>query len=217
MKIIIIGYSGSGKTTLATELSEKLGYIVFHVDDIMYNAGNQCKAEDAMRAMESYMDMCREDEWIIDGYRWQCIKEEWMAETDLIIFLNIGKWTCFWSALMRYIKSYACGIIKRIKRYMAHNVENVESPHKDGNKTVGKEQRHISFDSKSFQYIYDKLKKTIWHLCYIIRVEHIRENERYYMKIGEHYPEKFIVLKSRKEVERFLEAALNQKNKKSTD
>lgn len=211
MKIIIIGYSGSGKTTLATKLGEMYGCVVFHVDDIMYDAnGNQCKAEDAMRAMESCMAMSQEDGWIIDGYRWQCIKEEWIAETDHIIFLNIGKWTCFWGVLVRYAKGYAHGTIKRIKRYRTQEEhgktwDNVKFPHKNGDKIVERGmQRRSSFIGESFRHICDEIKRMIRHLCYIIRVEHIHENEYYYIEIGEHYPEKFIVLRSRRAVKRFL-------------
>lgn len=198
MRLVIIGYSGAGKTTLAKALSEALGCGVLHVDEEMcgFFSGRR-KASEAMRAAESRMAALQGADWIIDGYRPECIKREWLSEASRIVFLDLGKWTCFWRVFRRQNNSYYQWAIHQTKKNLRSNRKPQEQP-------AGTDTK------KPISYYVHYMFNDIRHLTNIIRKGHRPEIRAYYMGIGGEWPEKFTVLRTKKEVRQF-QAAL-QKN-----
>ena len=166
MKIVIIGYSGAGKTTLANALAEALKCGVFHVDSAMYDGSEQRGAPVAMAIAEQRMNTLRNGGWIIDGYREQCVKEAWLEESDRMIFLNIGKWTCFWRIVKRYIRSFILWIRGCMLKILKPARQAAGQP------PVPDGISHIP--------MYLMPMNILRHLDYIIREEHSSKFEAYY-------------------------------------
>lgn len=196
MKIVIIGYSGAGKTTLANALAEALKCGVFHVDSAMYDGSEQRKAPAAMAIAEQRMSTLGNGGWIIDGYREQCVKEAWLEESDRMIFLNIGKWTCFWRIVKRYIRSFILWIRGCMLKIL-----------KSARQAAGQPP---ATDRISHIPMYLMPMNILRHLDYIIREEHSSKFEAYYMGIGGRYSEKFVVMRTQREINRFREVLLKE-------
>ncbi len=103
MKISIIGYSGAGKSTTARTLGEKLGIPVLHLDTVYHMPGWQVRSnEDSIAIVSEFM--AKNDSWIIDGNYKAIIQRQRFEQSDLIIFFDFNRLTCFWRAFARYLK-----------------------------------------------------------------------------------------------------------------
>ena len=105
MKIAIIGHSGSGKSTLAAFLGEKYALPVLHVDTIHFLPGwVERETEDELALMQSFLDLNAQRGWVIDGNYRKLEYDRRMEEADRIIYMNFGRFTCFWRAFKRSVK-----------------------------------------------------------------------------------------------------------------
>lgn len=181
---------------MANALAEALGCKVFHVDDAMYEGMEQRKAPAAMAIAEARMADMESGGWIIDGYREQCVKEEWLREADQTVFLNIGKWTCFWSIAGRDVKGYLSAVPRLTARILK------PARQADGPQTAASGKKPVSAMTC--------ICKDIQHLGYCLRVEHSPKFESYYMETGGRCSRKFTVLRTRKEIDHFREAILRE-------
>ena len=103
MKISIIGYSGAGKSTTARTLGEKLGIPVLHLDTVYHMPGWQVRSnEDSITIVSEFM--AKNDSWIIDGNYKAIIQRQRFEQSDLIIFFDFNRFTCFARAFGRYLK-----------------------------------------------------------------------------------------------------------------
>lgn len=99
MKIQIIGYSGSGKSTLARKLGEIVNLPVLHMDSTRFY-GDWQERSDVEQTEIVRAFIAANDSWVIDG-NFTSIATERFGITDITIFLDFGKWRCFWSAYRR--------------------------------------------------------------------------------------------------------------------
>ena len=156
--------------------------------------GEQRNAPEAMSAAEARMSAIQGGSWIIDGYRVECVKEAWLAEADRIVFLSLGRWTCFRRTFKQYLVDW---VNKRRRRRRAKRPDTACPAGQKAPGGGGKKRP-----------LYMVCYRIIWHLNYILLVEHSPKFEAFYMGVGGRYPEKFVVLRSQKEIDRFQKAAL---------
>lgn len=104
MKISIIGYSGSGKSTLAAAFGHRYGLPVLHLDRVQFAPGwaerdrNQ-KLED----VEHFLDQNPEG-WVMDGNYTNLWYDRRLRESDLIFFLDFGRWVCLRRVVSRFVR-----------------------------------------------------------------------------------------------------------------
>ena len=102
MKIQIIGYSGSGKSTLAVALHEITGIPVLHMDSARFYGDWQERTDEQQACMVADF-MAANDSWIIDG-NYLSVALERFSASDITIFLDFGRWQCFFAAYRRFRK-----------------------------------------------------------------------------------------------------------------
>ena len=97
-KIIIIGSPGSGKSWLSKRIAEITGLPLIHLDkeyhlpDWGKPSGEEWDAK--------IQDFISREKWIIDG-NYNRTMEPRFAAAELVIWLNINRWVCMWSAARR--------------------------------------------------------------------------------------------------------------------
>lgn len=99
MKIEVIGYSGSGKSTLAKKLGELYGIPVLHMDNTKFYGNWEERTEEEQTAMvQKFLD--ENESWVIDGnYTKICTQR--FEQTDMTIYLNFNRFSCYFAALKR--------------------------------------------------------------------------------------------------------------------
>ena len=103
MRISIIGYSGAGKSTAARMLGEKLGIPVLHLDTVYHMPGWQVRPnEESIDIVSKFMT--DNDSWIMDGNYKAIIQQQRFEQSDIIIFFDFDRITCFCRAFGRYLK-----------------------------------------------------------------------------------------------------------------
>lgn len=103
MKISVLGYSGSGKSTLARMLGEKYGAEVLHFDAIHWLPGWQMNTkEEKLRLTEEFLNT--HDSWVIDGNYSKFFLERRLSESDEIVMLLFGRFSCLARVIKRYLK-----------------------------------------------------------------------------------------------------------------
>lgn len=98
-RIVIVGNNGSGKSYLATKLSTITGLPLIHLDSEFWKPDwEQPTREEWSRRQRELTSM---PEWIIDGTHMSTLDIRFQ-KADLIIFINVNRWICMMSVLMRY-------------------------------------------------------------------------------------------------------------------
>ena len=101
MKISVMGYSGSGKSTLSRLLGDKYGAEVLHLDAVHWLPGwKENTPEEKLRVIGKFLDS--HDAWVIDGNYKKYHLDRRLDESDRIILLLFGRFSC----LVRVIKRY---------------------------------------------------------------------------------------------------------------
>ncbi len=104
MKIAVFGYSGSGKSTLAGKLAEKYEVPVLYLDCVHWLPGwveNEKSVKE--NAVEAFLES--NESWLIDGTYKKLFFERRMDEADLVVFMSLGRFTCFYRVLKRYFQN----------------------------------------------------------------------------------------------------------------
>ncbi|OPZ79014.1 MAG: topology modulation protein [Alphaproteobacteria bacterium ADurb.Bin438] len=99
-KITIIGCAGAGKSTLATKLSLITKLPLFHLDKEYFGKNWQKPDKEAFKSRLD--EIINKDEWIIDGNYYSYLDQR-LKLVDLVIFLNVPSYICFFRALKRMI------------------------------------------------------------------------------------------------------------------
>ncbi len=102
-KIIILGSPGAGKSTFSFALAEKMGFPLYHLDQIFWRPGwvNIEKEEfDAAVA-----EVLKKDAWIIDGNYNRTIPMR-LEACDTVFFLDYPRLVCFFGVIRRVLGSY---------------------------------------------------------------------------------------------------------------
>ena len=105
LKIAIIGHSGSGKSTLAAFLGERFSVPVLHIDTIHFLPDwVERQREDERAIMRAFLDENDKTGWVIDGNYTKLEYERRLEECDLLIYMNFGRFDCFFRAWRRSLK-----------------------------------------------------------------------------------------------------------------
>ncbi|MBI5621503.1 AAA family ATPase [Candidatus Falkowbacteria bacterium] len=99
-KILVIGSGGSGKSTLAKELSKKLNLPLIALDQYYWKPGWVRPEKEEWRKKVS--ELVDQDSWIMDG-NYQSTLDIRFPKSDVIIFLDINRFICFWRMWKRRI------------------------------------------------------------------------------------------------------------------
>ena len=97
-KIIIIGSGGSGKSTFAKQLGAITGLPVIHLDNEFWQPNWAETPRDEW--IEKQKQFISDDKWIIDG-NYGSTMELRFAAAELVIFLDINRLVCVYSAARR--------------------------------------------------------------------------------------------------------------------
>lgn len=97
-KVLIIGPGGAGKSTLATQLGERFGLPVFHLDALYWRPGWKQPARDEWRA--TLAPLLAQDAWVMDGNFGGTLDER-LAAADTAILLDLPPLLCVWRVLYR--------------------------------------------------------------------------------------------------------------------
>ncbi len=100
-KIMIMGSAGSGKSTLAKTLSNITGIEAIHLDREFWKPGWVMteKPEQVIK----HKTFMKNDSWIIDGNYNESLQER-VEHADLIIFLDMPFYLCFYRIISRSYK-----------------------------------------------------------------------------------------------------------------
>ena len=104
-KVHIIGSVGSGKTTLAKELSTKLEFPYYELDNVVWmrkeNGDSRRTEEEREKLLHRIVQT---DKWIIEGVH----HDEWVKnsfqQADIIIFLDTNYYIRTYRIMKRFIK-----------------------------------------------------------------------------------------------------------------
>jgi Adenylate kinase and related kinases len=97
-RIILIGCMGSGKSWLSKRIAEITNYPLYHLDVEHWQPGWVKHSKDEQIARQK--ELISGEKWIIDG-TWGGTMEIRYAAADLIIYLDINRLLCMWSAAKR--------------------------------------------------------------------------------------------------------------------
>ena len=102
MKISIVGYSGAGKSTLARHLG-KLYHAPVHLDTVQYLSNwEEREKSEKLKIVDDFL--IENKSWIIDGTYSGLHFDRRLEQSDLIIMLLFGRFTCFSRVVSRYRK-----------------------------------------------------------------------------------------------------------------
>jgi len=102
-RITIIGNCGSGKSTLTRRLHQTLHLPVYHLDQYFWQP-NWVRT-DPEEYKKIHDALCDQDEWIIDGINLRLLEHR-IQRADVIIFLDIPRYICFWRIFKRTLRYY---------------------------------------------------------------------------------------------------------------
>ena len=101
-RIIIIGNNGSGKSFLAKELAKITNLPLIHLDMEFWREDWQKPEEKEWIAIQK--SLIAKEKWIIEGNHSSTMELRFKA-TDLVIFLDINRFTCLISVVKRHGKN----------------------------------------------------------------------------------------------------------------
>jgi adenylate kinase family enzyme len=100
-RIILVGSGGSGKSWLAKRLADITGYPMIHLDNEYWQPNwTPVPKEEWIEKQKGFI---RGEKWIIDG-NYNSSMELRFEAADLVIFLDINRFVCMWSAFRRHGK-----------------------------------------------------------------------------------------------------------------
>lgn len=86
-KISVVGNSGAGKSTLSKRLGKCLGLEVCSIDKIYWLSGWRLRAHDSFKTLHD--QWLGRDSWIIEGVGYWAELERRIAESDMVIFMDV--------------------------------------------------------------------------------------------------------------------------------
>lgn len=101
-RIMILGGAGAGKTVISDQLSVGLNIPVFHLDYSYWQPDWQRPDEEEW--VKEVEELSKTDEWIMDGTYYSSLDSR-LQRADLVIYLDINKWTRCFGILKRYLNN----------------------------------------------------------------------------------------------------------------
>jgi adenylate kinase family enzyme len=102
-RIAIIGNAGSGKSTLTQKLHAITNLPVFYLDQYYWKPGWVRTDPDEYQKVHDAI--CDKPAWIIDGINLR-VMEYRIQRADMIIFLDLPRYICFYRIFKRTLKHY---------------------------------------------------------------------------------------------------------------
>lgn len=102
-RIAILGNAGSGKSTLTFKINKILDLTIYHLDKYFWKPNWVRSNLDEYKIVHD--NLCNQDKWIIDGMNLKFLDYR-ISKADLIIFLDVPRYKCFWRIFKRTIKYY---------------------------------------------------------------------------------------------------------------
>lgn len=102
-RIAIIGNAGSGKSTLAQKLHAITRLPIFYLDQYYWKPGWVKTDPDEYKKIHD--QLCDQEKWLIDGINLR-VMEYRIKRADMIIFLNMPRYICFYRIFKRTFKYY---------------------------------------------------------------------------------------------------------------
>jgi adenylate kinase family enzyme len=100
-RVLIIGSGGAGKSTFASQLGERTGLPVVHLDALFWRAGwRETPREEWAARVE---ELIAADAWIMDG-NYGGTMERRLAACDTVVFLDFPRALCLWRVIKRRAK-----------------------------------------------------------------------------------------------------------------
>lgn len=100
-RIVILGNAGSGKSTLARALGKRLSLPVVHLDTLFWEPG--WVEPDAEQFRVRVHEAIAADAWICEGNYARRTFDLRLPRTDLIVWLDTPRLTCFIRVIMRSV------------------------------------------------------------------------------------------------------------------
>ncbi|MCE6976527.1 AAA family ATPase [Pseudomonas frederiksbergensis] len=100
-RIVILGNAGSGKSTLARALGKRLSLPVVHLDTLFWEPG--WVEPDAEQFRARVREAIATDAWVCEGNYARRTFDLRLARTDLIIWLDTSRLTCFARVILRSV------------------------------------------------------------------------------------------------------------------
>lgn len=100
-RIIVVGNCGSGKSFLSKALSDLTGLPLIHLDVEYWRPNWEETPKEEW--IEKQKEFISSEKWIIDG-NYKSTMEIRFKAADLVIFLDINRFVCLFSALKRHGK-----------------------------------------------------------------------------------------------------------------
>jgi len=100
-KVIVIGSGGAGKSTFSTQLGQKLGIEVIHLDQLYWRPDWTKTPADEWNA--TVADLVTRDSWVMDG-NFGGTRTMRIAACDTVIFLDMPRLVCLYRVIGRLIK-----------------------------------------------------------------------------------------------------------------
>ena len=97
-KIAVVGSPGAGKSYFSKQLAAWLGLPLYHLDNYWHLPGWLTIPKEEFIARQR--EMIQADAWIIDGNYGETIELR-IASAQLVVFLDINRFVCLWSAVRR--------------------------------------------------------------------------------------------------------------------
>jgi adenylate kinase family enzyme len=102
-RVLVIGSPGSGKSTLATELAQRTGLPLIHLDQQYWRAGwIEPDKGDWATEVEA---LIAGERWIIDGNYSGTLGRR-LTRADTVVDLELPGWLCFFRVLRRVLTSW---------------------------------------------------------------------------------------------------------------
>jgi adenylate kinase family enzyme len=102
-RAVVIGCSGSGKSTFARRLGDVTGLPVTHIDQLFWQPGWVQTPKPLY--LERLSAVVAQERWIIEGVNPSTLDLR-LPRTDLLIWLEHGRFGCLWRVARRVATSY---------------------------------------------------------------------------------------------------------------
>ncbi len=102
-RIAIIGNAGSGKSTLSQKLHKITNLPIYYLDQYYWKP--RWVRTEPYEYKKMHDAICDKQEWIIDGINLR-VMEYRIQRADMVIFLDIPRYLCFYRIFKRTFKNY---------------------------------------------------------------------------------------------------------------
>jgi adenylate kinase family enzyme len=99
-RVLVIGCGGAGKSTFSRELARVTGLPLVHLDLHYWRPGWIATPEEVWNRRVA--ELIAQESWIMDGNYANSLSMR-LARCDAVVFFDISRWTCLWTALRRVV------------------------------------------------------------------------------------------------------------------